>query len=120
MNSREIVEKLYNEDGLRNRDFLDKILHQNLVLDWESSIGLRTMSKNEILDMADELKANYQESRVSIIDNVITDNKIVVRYTHQVSSIENPNELFTIAKVLVIWDVENEQITKGFQMSKPE
>ncbi len=120
MNSREIVEKLYNEDGLRNRDLLNTILHQDFVLNWDSSVGFRTMSKNDVLDMADELKANYQDSKASVIDTIFTDEKLVVRYIHQVSTIENPNELFTIAKIIVIWDIENGQIKKGYQISKPE
>lgn len=120
MNSNDIVEELYVKGGLRNKELLNKILHSDFVLNWDSSVGLKTMNKNDVLDMADELKANYQDFKINVVDTVSSNNKLVVRYTHQASTIENPSELFTIAKVIVIWDIENGQITKGYQISKPE
>lgn len=118
MHFEKIVEQLYQEDGLRNREYLDSILDDNFELEWDSSIGSRLLSKNDILKMADELKANYHVSKTSILNLVSNENKLVVNYLHHVSTIENPKELFTIAKVVVIWEFENNKIVKGYQMSK--
>lgn len=118
MHFEKIVEQLYHEDGLRNREYLDSILDDDFILSWDSSVGSKEMSKNEILEMSDELKSNYHVSKTSILNLVSNENKLVVHYLHHVSTIENPRELFTIAKVVVIWEIENNKIVKGYQMSK--
>lgn len=118
MSLESIVEKLYLEDGLRNRDFLNSLLDEDFKLEWDSSVGSKIMTKSEILEMADELKANYEVSKVSILDVVHNDSKLVVHYLHHVSTIENPKELITIAKVVVIWEFQNDKILNGYQISK--
>lgn len=113
-----IIEQLYQEDGLRNKEYLDSILDTDFKLEWDSSVGSRVMSRSEVLEMAEELKTNYHVSKTSILNLVSDKDKLVVQYLHHVSTIENPKELFTIAKVVVIWDIENGKIVKGYQMSK--
>ena len=118
MHFENLVEQLYQEDGLRNSEYLNSILTEDFTLEWDSSVGSRIMSKNEVLDMSNELKINYHLSKTSILNTVSNENKLVVHYLHHVSTIENPKELFTIAKVVVIWEIENDKIVKGYQMSK--
>lgn len=118
MQFKEIVEQLYHEDGIRNKTYLETILDKDFELEWDSSVGLKYMSKSQVLDMADELKSNYHISKTSILNCVSEGNKLVVHYLHHVSTIENPKELFTIAKVVVIWEIENNKIIKGYQISK--
>jgi hypothetical protein len=119
MQTEQIFEKLYIEDGIRNSEFLNSCLHQDFLFEWESSSGFKTMDRNEIQNFANELKQNFHTSRISIQDKIITENRIVVRYLHHASTIENPNEIFTIAKIVAIWEIENNKIVKGYQISKP-
>lgn len=119
MTTEQIAERLYLLDGIRDADFLNSILSDKFEFEWDSSQGLSRMNKDEIIKYVQELKENYHTSKVSILDQIITENKIAVRYLHHVSSIENPNELFTIAKIFVFWDIENGKIINGYQMSKP-
>ncbi len=118
MQFEEIVKQLYHEDGLRNKAYLQTILHEEFKLEWDSSFGHKVMFKDDILCMAEELKANYHTSNVSVVDVIEDKNKLVVHYLHHASTIENPKELFTIAKVVVIWEIENNKIVKGYQISK--
>jgi hypothetical protein len=59
MTPKEIVQELYANDGLRNIDFLNKILHDNALLEWHSSEGLLVKDKNALLELAAELKNNF-------------------------------------------------------------
>ncbi|MEZ4788109.1 MAG: hypothetical protein R2790_09605 [Flavobacterium haoranii] len=119
MDSNQIIERLYEHDGLRDANFLESIIAPDFIFEWDSSQDKRLMNKNDIIALAHELKNNYHLSKTSILDKIITESKIVVHYLHHVATIENPKELFTIARVIVIWDVENGQIIKGYQISKP-
>lgn len=119
MSPLEIIQKLYQEDGIRNSNLLNELFSDDFVLEWDNSKGKVIMSKEDVLRLANELKQNYHFSKVKVIDNIISENKIVVRYTHEVATIENPKEIFSIAKVIVIWQYNDDKITAGYQISSP-
>ncbi|SHJ23029.1 nuclear transport factor 2-like protein [Flavobacterium haoranii] len=119
MEPNQIIERLYDLDGLRDVDFLESIIADEFTFEWDSSQEKRVMSKSDIVALAHELKNNYHLSKTTVLDKVVTDSKIVVSYLHHVATIENPKELFTVARIIVIWDIENGQLIKGYQISKP-
>ena len=119
MTNRAKIEFFYKEDGLRNEVFLNELLHDDFILDWDSSHGNVKMSKSDIIDLAKELKQNYVDSFMEISHFIEDDNQIVVKYNHKVTTIENPKELILIAKIVAIWEFEDDKIKKGYQISKP-
>ena len=119
MTNRAKIEFFYKEDGLRNEVFLNELLHDDFILDWDSSHGNVKMSKSDIIDLAKELKQNYVDSFMEISHFIEDDNQIVVKYNHKVTTIENPKELILIAKIVAIWEFEDNKIKKGYQISKP-
>ncbi|MCL9769935.1 nuclear transport factor 2 family protein [Flavobacterium sp. HXWNR69] len=119
MTNREIIEFLYKEDGVRNDTFLNEILHDDFVLVWDSSHGNDSMTKEDIVNLANELKQNYVDSFMEISHFIEENNQIVVKYNHKVTTIENPREFVQIAKVVAIWEFEDNKIKKGYQISKP-
>jgi hypothetical protein len=118
MTKKALIQKLYAEDGLRNKEFLQSLLAENFILHWESSDGYYEMNKKAILNLADELNANYEFSDVDVFSIVEENNKVAVHYLHKLSTLENPNSLIPIAKVMVIWEFEDDTILKGYQISK--
>ena len=48
MTNKELIRKLYAEDGLRNKEFLSSLLDENFLLHWESSDGFYQMNKQAI------------------------------------------------------------------------
>jgi hypothetical protein len=119
MTNREKIEFLYKEDGMRNDVFLKELLHNDFILDWDSSHGNVNMNKEDIVSLAKELKLNYVDSFMEISHLIEDNNQIVVKYNHKVTTIENPNEFVLIAKVVAIWEFEEYKIKKGYQISKP-
>ena len=119
MTNKERIQFLYNEDGLRNVTFLTSLFHDNFILEWDNSDGKLLLQKNDIINIARELKQNYIDSFIEISHFIEQDNQIVVKYNHKVTTIENPKEFFLIAKIVVIWEFEVDKILKGYQISKP-
>lgn len=119
MTNRAKIEFLYKEDGIRDAVFLSELLHDDFILDWDSSQENLIMTKADIVNLAKELKQNYVDSFMEISHFIESDNTIVVRYNHKVTTIENPKEFVLIAKFVVIWEFEGDKIKKGYQISKP-
>ena len=119
MTNKERIEFLYKEDGIRNTSFLESLLHDDLILEWDSSEGKLLLQKSAILNLATELKQNYIDSYMEISHFIEQENQIVVKYDHKVTTIENPKEFVLIAKFVVIWEFEGDRIIKGYQISKP-
>ena len=119
MTNKERIEFLYKEDGIRNTSFLESLLHDDLILEWDSSEGKLLLQKSAILNLATELKQNYIDSYIEISHFIEQENQIVVKYDHKVTTIENPKEFVLIAKFVVIWEFEGDRIIKGYQISKP-
>jgi hypothetical protein len=119
MTNKERIEFLYKEDGIRNISFLDTLLHNDFILEWDSSEGTLLLQKADVIHLANELKQNYVDSFMEISHFIEQENQIVVKYNHKVTTIENPKEFFLIAKFVVIWEFEDHKIKKGYQISKP-
>ncbi|MEQ3661894.1 MAG: nuclear transport factor 2 family protein [Flavobacterium sp.] len=119
MTIKELLKDFYISDGIRNVDALNEILHDNVVLHWDSSEGKLILEKKELLNLAKELNLNYAKSIIEISHIIAEDNFVTIRYNHKIATIENPNELMHIAKIIVIWEFSGNKLTKGYQISQP-
>lgn len=119
MKNKELIQKIYVEEGIRNAETLDKCFHENVILEWTSSEGDLILHKKDIIKIAEELFSNYSTSFIEITHLIEEENKVAVKYNHKVATIENPDEIMLIAKFIVIWEMENSKIIKGYQISQP-
>jgi hypothetical protein len=88
-------------------------------LEWDSSNGNSVLDKNFILNLSDVINANYEISYFEISHLIEDNDKIVVKYNHRVATIENPNEIMLIAKVVAIWTFQEGKVIDGYLISKP-
>ncbi|MFD2890679.1 nuclear transport factor 2 family protein [Flavobacterium chuncheonense] len=119
MSYKKKIEHFYLSDGLRDTNQLQEILHDDVQLEWDSSEGKLNYSKADILNLAENLKQNFESSKVIISNLIEEENKVVLKYTHFVSTIENPKEEMPIAKMVVIWEFSGDKLYKGYQISQP-
>ena len=119
MTNREKIEFLYKEDGIRNREFLNNLIHDDFKLEWDSSTWNSLLDKNFILNLSEVINTNYDISYFEISHIIEEDNQIVVKYNHKVATIENPKEIMLIAKVVAIWSFLDDKIVDGYLISKP-
>ncbi len=118
MSSKKIIQNFYKSDALINADVMKEFLHPEIVLDWNSSKGFVQLNYNSILDLTLELSKAYVRSKVRI-SHIISENDLVsVRYSHYVKTIENPREEMFLANFIVIWQLKEDKLFRGFQMSQ--
>lgn len=118
MKVRKFIRELYESDALYNADVLEQFIHPEITLEWYSSKGLLQLKKKEILLLAKELERTYKSMRSEIYDVLKDENKVTVRYKHFGKTIENPFEEILLASFIVIWEIRDEKLFRGYQMSQ--
>ena len=118
MNSKKLVLDFYKSDALINPEILDTFLHPDVVLDWNSSKGFIQMKREDLLSLASELSKSYIRSKVAISHLLKEGNLISVSYSHSVKTFENPREAILLANFMVIWELKDEKLFRGYQMSQ--
>jgi hypothetical protein len=118
MSSKKLVQEFYKSDALINSDIMDTFLHPDVLLDWNSSKGFIQMNRHEILALAGELGKAYVRSKARISHLVKEGDSIAVRYSHYIKTVENPREEMLLAHFMVIWEIKDGKLFRGFQMSQ--
>lgn len=117
MQPKDVVLDFYKSDVLLDRNAVDSLLHPQASVDWNSSKGFIQMNREDILNLTSDLHKAYIRSKIQI-SHIIEENNIVcVRYAHFVKTIENPREEMLLAHFFVIWEIKDDKLYKGFQMS---
>lgn len=118
MTAKELVTGYYDAEAFRNAKAMERFVHDELVLHWHSSKGYLELDKNDLVALAAELHKSYSASRVNISHMVEEGNTVCVRYTHYVNAFENPGEEMILAHFVVIWEVKDGKLYKGYLMSQ--
>lgn len=118
MTAKEFVQKFYKSDALIDSTIMKEFLHPEVKLDWNSSTGFIQHDYTSLLSLSDELGKAYVRSKVRISHTVAEDNLISVRYSHFVKTIENPREEMLLAHFMTIWEIKDDKLFRGYQMSQ--
>jgi hypothetical protein len=118
MSAKEIVQEFYKSDALLESDTVSKLLHDDVVLEWHSSKGFLKLKYQDIIDLTTELGKAYVRSKARITHILEEENTVSVRYSHYVKTIENPREEMLLAHFMVIWELKNNKLFRGYQMSQ--
>lgn len=118
MSAKEIVQEFYKSDAILDAETVKKMLHEDIVLEWHSSKGFLKLKYQEIIDLTKELSKAYVRSKSRITHILAEGNIVSVRYSHYVKTIENPREEMLLAHFMVIWELKNNKLYRGYQMSQ--
>ena len=118
MNLKKIILDFYKSEALINPTILASYLHDDIVFEWNSSTGFIQMNREDLLKLASELSRSYIRSKVKISHLVKEGNLVSVRYVHFVKTIENPREYILLANFMVIWEIKDEKLYRGYQISQ--
>lgn len=118
MTAKEIVQSFYKSDLLLDIEAMETFLHPDVILDWHSSKGFLQMTKAEILALSTELNIAYIRSKIIIGHLLEQDNTVFVRYSHYVNTFENPGEEMLLAHFMVVWEIKEGKLIRGFQMTQ--
>jgi hypothetical protein len=118
MSAKEIVQEFYKSDAFINPEILKNYIHPEIQLDWNSSKGFVKLNYDSILDLSLELSKAYVRSKARISHIIEENNLVSVRYSHFIKTIENPREEMLLAHFIVIWEIKEDKLFRGYQMSQ--
>lgn len=116
--SKKRIQDFYKSDALINPKVMEAYLHPEVLLDWNSSTGFKQLNREQLLSLAAELGKAYVRSKAKISHLIKEGNLISVRYTHYIKTIENPREEMILAHFMVIWEMKDDQLYRGYQISQ--
>jgi len=118
MFAKKIVADFYKSDALINSELMVNYLHPEILLDWHSTKGFIQMNREDIVALTLELSKAYIRSKVRISHILAQKDLVSVRYSHFVKTIENPREEMLLAHFIVIWEIKDGMLFRGYQMSQ--
>jgi predicted SnoaL-like aldol condensation-catalyzing enzyme len=118
MTVKKIVQDFYKSDVLLDSEKVQNFLHPDIVLEWHSSKGYHKLKYDQIIDLSKEFSKSYIRSKSRISHILVKGNMVSVRYAHYVKTIENPREEMLLAHFMVIWELKDNKLFHGFQMSQ--
>ena len=117
MKPKDIVLEFYKSDVLLDRKTVSDLLHQEVIMDWNSSQGFIQMNYDDFLSLTDQLAKAYVRSKIRISHILQEKNLVSMRFSHFVKTIENPREEMLMGNFFVIWEVKDGKLFRGYQMS---
>lgn len=118
MQVKDLVLDFYKSDVMLRRDEVKEFLHPELIIEWNSTKGFVQLDYNDVLNLTEELSRAYVRSKIRISHILQDKNLVSVRYSHFVKTIENPREEMLLANFFVIWEIKDNKLYRGYQMSQ--
>ncbi|NGX85007.1 nuclear transport factor 2 family protein [Aequorivita sp. KMM 9714] len=117
--AKELVRDFYNSDLLKDETILERFFHPDLQLIWNSADGLNILSYDDLKNFLGEVKRSYNDLRIEISHLLADGPHVTIRYKYYIRTMENPDEELGIAHFIGIWEVKDDKIYKGYQVSQP-
>ncbi len=119
-NAKEIVKSFYNSDFIKDASVVEKFVHPDVTLIWNSSTdGLSILNYDDLSDFFQEVRRNYADMRIEISHLLQDENFVTIRYKYYIRPVENPDEELGIAHFITIWELKDDKLYKGYQISQP-
>jgi len=116
---KKVVENFYKSDVYKNPELLADYLHPDAVLYWNSSSGFHKLTYDGIFNMLKEISKSFYSLRAEISHLIRKKDMVTIRFTYFVKTIENPREEMAMAHFIAIWEIKDDKMYKGYQMSQP-
>jgi len=117
--AKNIVRDFYKSDILKDETILENFFHSDVLLIWNSNDGLSIMNMDDLIAFFTEIRRTYFDARIEVSHLLADDNHVTIRYKYYVRTIENPDEELGIAHFIAIWEVKNNKLYRGYQVSQP-
>jgi hypothetical protein len=117
--AKEIVKGFYKSDILNDETVMKKYFHPELLLIWNSMEGLTIMNNDDLVGFFSEIRRTYHDLRIEVSHLLADDNHVTIRYKYYVRTIENPDEELGISHFIAIWEIKDDKLYRGYQVSQP-
>lgn len=117
MSPKDFIRAFYKSDALIDSTVLKEFIHPDVLIDWHSTEGFIQLNYDAIIQLTKQLQEAYIRSKVRISHIVEEENMVSVRYSHYVKTVENPREEIHLAQFMTIWEIKDNKLYRGYQMS---
>lgn len=117
--AKELVRDFYKSDILRDETVLERFFHPDLVLIWNSPTGMSIKHYDDIISFFNEVRRSYDDLRIEVSHLLADGPHVTIRYKYYVRTMENPDEELGIAHFIAIFEVKDDKIYRGYQVSQP-
>ena len=118
LKSKEIVENFYISLFKDEKGTLDNYLHPNVNLSWYGTTGFKKMNFDEIVALGYDLGKSFETLKPEIEKIVEENNQIAIHFTYHAKTIENPDEEMPLAHFMAIWELQDNKLLNGVQISQ--
>ena len=116
---KQIVKDFYKSDILEDKTVIERFIHPDLTLYWNSPNGLTIMKYEDVIKFFKEVSRSYVDLRAEVSHLLSDENHITIRYKYYVRTMENPDEELGIAHFMAILEIKDEKIFRAYQVSQP-
>lgn len=118
MSAKDIVKAFYDSDLANDASVIPQFFHKDCQLHWSSSKGFKQLNYNDILAFFDGARQSYNNLRFEFTHLIESGNTVVTRHTLFANTIENPENEIVLARYSTIWEVKDNKLYKGYEISQ--
>jgi hypothetical protein len=118
MSTKKFIQDFYKSNALLDVQVLKTFLHPQFILEWNGSTGFLKLDYQGIIDYTINIAKSYIDTKIEIDHLLIDKNMVSVKYSLSVKTIENYREQMKLANFFVIWEIKDEKLFRGYQMSQ--
>ncbi|MGM0933880.1 MAG: nuclear transport factor 2 family protein [Bacteroidota bacterium] len=118
LSGKEIVENFYTSDFYQDEKVLREFLHPQVELSWYGTTGLKKLNLDEISAISLELAQSFESLRAEVETVISEEGKTAIHFTYHVRTIENPEEEMPLAHFMAIWELKDDKLYRGIQISQ--
>lgn len=120
MNAKKLVKSFYESNFIKETDIVERFFHPELTLIWNSATdGLSILNYDDMVTFFEEIRRNYADMRIELSHLLKDDVFVTARYKYYIRPVENPDEELGIAHFITIWEVKDDKLFRGYQISQP-
>ncbi len=117
--AKEIVQGFYGSNLLEDENILIDFFHPEIEVIWNNANGLSVLKYKDIATFFEEIKRSYDDLRIEISHLLSEDENVTIRYKYYIRTLENPDEELGIAHFIAIWEIKDDKLYRGYQVSQP-
>ena len=118
LRAKEVVQKFYQSDFYKSEEVLEDYLHPEVELAWYGTTGFRKLNLEGIVEISKQLASSYDSLRAEVEKIVSKKDEVAIHFTYHVRTIENPDEEMPLAHFIAIWELKDDKLYRGVQISQ--
>ncbi|EPR70234.1 hypothetical protein ADIWIN_3590 [Winogradskyella psychrotolerans RS-3] len=118
MSAKKVVKAFYEADLANDATMVSKHFHKDCELHWTSSQGFTLLNYKDIETFFEATRQSYNSVRFEFTHFIGSGDFVTTRHTLFGSTIENPEAETAIAHFSTIWEVKDEKLYRGFEISQ--